>query len=57
MQSNLNCVGEAENLGQDTTVSLYDYMKSTEMFVREFDLLILFLKGKHYKQYNKADTR
>ena len=27
MQSNLNCVRQAENLGQDPTVSLYDYMK------------------------------
>ena len=38
MLSNLNCVREAENLGQDPTVSLYDYMKRTEMFVGEFDL-------------------
>ena len=34
MQSNLfNCVREAENLGQDPTVSLYDYMKRTGIFV------------------------
>ena len=43
MHSNLNCAREAENLGQDPTVSLYDYMKRTGMFVGEFDLLILLL--------------
>ena len=41
IQSNLfkYCVREAENLGQDPKVSLYDYMKRTGMFVGKFDLL------------------
>ena len=39
MQSNLNFVREAENLGQEPTVSLYEYMKRAGMFVGKFDQL------------------
>ena len=39
MQSSVNCVTEAESLGQDPGVSLYDYIKGLGMFVGKFDIL------------------
>ena len=54
MQSNVNCVREAEHLGQDRAVSLYDDMKGARMIVGKCDdfVVVLHLGYNFYFSYS-----